>query len=127
MRRYIGSRIKSFGYAFKGVRTLIASQPHARIHLMATVLVVGLGFYFEVTRMEWVSLALAMGLVWMGEAVNTAVEFVVDLVSPDHHPLAGKAKDVAAGAVLLAAIAAAVVGGLVFGPYFLALGGEATN
>lgn len=114
-------RIASFGYAFKGIVTLISTQANARIHFLATVLVLGAGFLLEITRMEWAAIALAMGLVWMAEGMNTAIEFLTDLTSPDHHPLAGKAKDVAAGAVLLAAIAAAVVACIVFLPYFQAL------
>ena len=114
---YLQNRVKSFGYAFKGIATLIRTQPHAKLHLLATVLVVGGGFLAEVTRMEWLALVLAMGLVWMAEGCNTAIEFLTDLASPDFHPLAGKAKDVAAGAVLLAAIAAAIVAVIVFWPY----------
>ena len=118
---YLQKRVKSFGYAFKGIGTLIRTQPHARIHLMATVIVVGAGFLVEVTRMEWLALVGAIGMVWVAEAVNTAIEFLTDLASPDYHPLAGKAKDVAAGAVLIAAIIAVVIAGLVFIPYALTL------
>lgn len=120
MGKYFRQRRRSFGYALKGIATLVRTQPHAQLHLLASVLVVGLGFYFGVERGEWLALLLAMGLVWVAEALNTALEFLTDRVSTEHHPLSGAAKDVAAGAVLLAALVAAVVGGVVFWPYLFA-------
>lgn len=84
---------------------------------MATVLVLTAGFAIGISLVEWALIVLAISGVWAAEAINTSIEFLVDLVSPDHHPLAGKAKDVAAGAVLVAAIGSAFIGGLVFGPY----------
>ena len=83
-----------------------------------TLLVCGLGFYFDVSGGEWVALVLSMAMVWMAEGMNTAIETLTDLVSPQHHPLAGKAKDIAAGGVLIAAIGAAIVGSVVFYPHF---------
>lgn len=112
-------RIASFGHAFRGVGAALRSEVHLRFHALATVVVVGLGFYFDITRTEWALVAAAVGSVWSAELVNTAVEAVVDLVSPDYHPLAGKAKDVAAAAVLLAALGALVVGLLIFVPRLL--------
>jgi diacylglycerol kinase len=109
-------RIASFGHAFRGVASALRSEVHLRFHALATVIVIGLGFYFGISRWEWALVMLAVGTVWSAELLNTAIEAVVDLVSPDYHPLAGKAKDVAAGAVLIAALAALVVGMLVFGP-----------
>ncbi len=114
---YLQKRIQSFGYAFKGIGTLIRTQPHATVHALATVMVIGTGFLIEVNRMEWVALAFAIGIVWISEAVNTAIEFLTDLVSPGHHPLAGKVKDIAAAAVLLAAVLAVVIAAIVFVPY----------
>lgn len=116
---YLQKRVKSFGYAFKGIATLVKTQPHARIHLLATVVVVGSGFLLEISRTDWLALVLAIGMVWVAEAVNTAVEFLTDLASPEYHPLAGKAKDVAAGAVLLAAFAAIAIAVIVFTPYIV--------
>jgi diacylglycerol kinase (ATP) len=92
-----------------------------QFHAVATVVVIGLGFYFQLSPTEWALVALAVGLVWGLELANTAVEAVVNLVSPEYHPLAGRAKDVAAGAVLVGAVAALVVGLLVFGPRVWAL------
>ena len=86
---------------------------------MATVLVVAAGALFRIAPAEWVLIVLAIACVWVAEALNTSIEFLVDLVSPEHHPPAAKAKDVAAGAVLAAAIGSAIIGGFVFGPYVL--------
>jgi diacylglycerol kinase (ATP) len=83
------------------------------------VCVVTAGAYCEVSRADWLALVLAMAMVWVAEALNTGIEWVVDLASPEHHPLAGKAKDVAAAGVLLASMAAVVVGLLVFVPRLL--------
>jgi diacylglycerol kinase len=112
-------RIKSFSYAFKGIATLFTSQPNARIHGIVLTLVIVAGFYFNIERTEWLAIALVAALVLSAEAMNTAIEFVVDLVSPDYHPLAGKAKDVAAAAVLLAAFGAIIVGLIIFLPKIL--------
>ena len=114
---YFKTRLRSFQYAFRGLNTLLQTQQNARIHAAATVLVIAAGAWFRISPLEWALVVLAIAAVWAAEAMNTAIEFLVDLVSPDPHPLAGKAKDVAAGGVLAAAIGSAVVGILVFGPY----------
>jgi diacylglycerol kinase (ATP) len=111
---YLWQRLRSFACAFNGVRVLLSTQAHARLHLLASIGVIGAGLYFDVSRSDWAVLTMAMASVWVSEALNTAVEFVVDLHSPAYHPLAGKAKDVAAGAVLLASFFAAMVGVMVF-------------
>lgn len=85
-----------------------------------TIAVIGAGFYFDISSMEWVALVLCIALVFAMEAVNTALEYLTDLVSPGFHPLAGKAKDAAAAAVLLAAAGAVVVGLVIFLPKFFA-------
>jgi len=118
---YLDSRLRSFGHAFRGLKVLLQTQPNARIHAAATVLVVAAGVLLQISPAEWALIVLAIAGVWTAEALNTAIEFLVDLVSPDPHPLAGKAKDVAAGAVLIAAIGSAVIGGFVFGPHLLRL------
>lgn len=97
------------------------TQRNARIHAVLTVLALGLGVGLKLTAGEWIALVLAMGGVWVAEALNTAVEFVVDLVSPQPQELAGWAKDVGAAAVLLASIVAAVIGALIFLPKLLGL------
>lgn len=114
------SRLKSFAYALRGLSILLTTQPNARIHAAATVAVCAAGFYFGLNVAEWCWIVLAMMAVWSAEAFNTALEFLADAVNPDFHPLVGKAKDVAAGAVLIAAVGAVVIGVLIFGAHVLA-------
>jgi diacylglycerol kinase len=109
-------RVASFGHAFRGVWAALNSEVHLRFHALATVVVIGLGFYYAISRLEWALVSISVACVWSAELMNTAIEALTDLASPEYHPLAGKAKDVAAGAVLLAALGALVVGLLVFGP-----------
>lgn len=116
---YLRQRVASFRCAFKGVGITVASQAHARIHLLAALLVVFLADWLAISALEWGLLLLAIALVWVSETINTAIEFVVDLASPEFHVLAGKAKDVAAGAVLLAALLAAAIGLIVLAPKLL--------
>ncbi|WP_181304793.1 diacylglycerol kinase [Rufibacter sp. XAAS-G3-1] len=118
---FIRSRLNSFGYALKGISAAFRSEANMRWHVLSAGAVVAAGFYFGLTNMEWVVICFAIGLVWMAELFNTALEVVVNLVSPERHPLAGKAKDIAAGAVLIASLTAAVAGLLVFLPYLWAL------
>ena len=115
----VASRLESFRCAFRGVGTLLASQPNARIHLLATVCAVGLGLLIGISRLEWCAVAVAIVIVWMAEALNTAFEFLCDVASPEFHPLVQKGKDVAAAAVLLSAAGAVAIGLLVFGPHLL--------
>jgi len=109
-------RARSFVYAWRGVAALLRTQSNARIHAAATLGVLLLGAVLGVPRTGWAVLVLAIALVWSAEAVNTAFEFLCDRVSPEFHPLVERAKDVAAGAVLLAAAGAAVAGLLILGP-----------
>jgi diacylglycerol kinase len=114
-------RLNSFRYAFAGLADLLRTQPNARIHLLASLLVLAAGFYFEISTAEWCAALLAIAIVFSAEAFNTAIEYLTNLVSPGYHPLAGKAKDVAAAAVLIAAIGAAAVGLIIFLPKIMAL------
>ena len=116
---YLTGRLRSFGHAFRGLAILLRTQHNATIHAAATVMVVAAGALFGISPAEWALIALAIVCVWVAEALNTAIEFLVNLASPEPHPLAGKAKDVAAGAVLVAAIGSVIVGALVFGPHLL--------
>ncbi len=111
---YLSARIRSFGYAIKGIMTLVGTQPHARLHLLATVVVTGVGVYVHLRRWEWVAILLCIGMVWMAEALNTAVEFLADEVTLERRDRIGKAKDVAAGGVLIVAIISVAVAALVF-------------
>jgi diacylglycerol kinase (ATP) len=115
------ARLRNFIFAARGLRTLLASQHNARIHAGSAILVVALGFVVNLPRLEWVALIFAIVSVFTAEALNTAVEFLCDVASPEFHPLVEKAKDVAAGAVLICAIGAIAVGGLVLGPRFVDL------
>jgi diacylglycerol kinase len=115
---YLARRARSFRYAFQGIATLFRTQAHAKIHLLATVVVIGAGVGVGLDAGEWALIALAISMVWVAEALNTAIELVVDLASPEQHPLAGKAKDVAAGAVLLASFGAVAIAAFVFWPKF---------
>ena len=110
-------RIKSFVYAFKGIASLLKKEHNAWIHCLAIVIVTSLGFYFNITSIEWCLVLLCFALVLSAEGFNTSIERLVNLVSPDYHPIAGDVKDVAAGAVLICAIAAAIIGCIIFIPY----------
>lgn len=117
-------RIRSFKYAFQGIKTMIQSQHNAWIHALATLVVVGVGLFLQLSRPEWSWLILAIMAVWSAEALNTAFEFLADATTPTFHPLVGKAKDVAAGAVLITAIGASIIGLLVLGPHLVELIGK---
>lgn len=110
------NRINSFAYALRGVREAAKSEVNIKIHLTVALLVVICGFAFRITVTEWMVVLLCFGLVLSMEIMNTAIETVVDLASPKQHKLAGKAKDLAAGAVLVAAIFAAICGLIIFIP-----------
>lgn len=98
---------------------MLRSQQNAWVHAAASVIVVITGLLLHLKTNEWCWITLAVISVWSAEALNTAVEFLTDIASPEFHPLAGKAKDVAAGAVLIAAVGAVIIGLLVFGPKLL--------
>jgi diacylglycerol kinase len=108
---------KSLGYSLRGLRELIRNEPNARVHAVATVLVCAAAAALRVSGRDWCLLVIAMTAVWVAEAMNTAVETLTDLVSPEFHPLAGRSKDLAAGAALIACIGAVMIGGIVFVPY----------
>jgi diacylglycerol kinase (ATP) len=114
-------RLRSFRCAIKGVAVMIQSQHNAWIHASATVVVCAAGVFFGLSKSEWCWIVLAIVVVWTAEALNTAFEFLADVASPTFHPIAGKAKDVAAGAALIAAMGSAVIGILIFGPHILSL------
>ena len=114
-------RIASFKYAFNGIALLIKTQANTRFHLLAGLGVIVVAWYLEVSALEWSILALTIGSVVAAEGFNTALEFLTDLVSPDYHELAGKTKDVAAGAVLITAFVAIAVAACIFGPKIVAL------
>jgi diacylglycerol kinase (ATP) len=110
-------RAKSFTHAGRGLRIFLKTTHNARVQVVIMALVAGLGVYLDITRLDWLMLIIASALVLMAEAFNTAIEIDIDLTSPEYHPYARDTKDVAAGAVLIAALAAALIGLIVFIPY----------
>jgi len=114
-------RLRSVKFAVRGIAIMLKTQHNAWLHATATVLVVAGGLAVGLSVGEWCWIALAITSVWTAEALNTAFEFLTDVASPDFHPIAEKAKDVAAGAVLLAACGSVAIGVLVLGPHVVAL------
>ena len=122
MERFsVSARIRSFRFALRGIAATLTTQHNAWIHAAATTAAVVAGLVLGIDRTEWLAVVLAIMAVWTAEGLNTAFEALCNVASPEFHPLVARAKDVAAGAVLIAAIGAAVVGALVFGPRLLAL------
>jgi diacylglycerol kinase len=117
----VGRFRRSFVFALHGIGQTLRTQRNARVHLAATLAAVGAGFWCGISPGEWCAVVVVIAMVWAAEVANTALEALVDLASPERHPLAGRAKDAAAGAVLCAAIGAAIVGAIVFGPRVLGL------
>lgn len=115
-KSFITSRIHAFGHAFRGWGHVLKTQQNAWIHSLIASLVVAMGAWLEITVRDWAILVLTIAMVFSAEFINTAIEAVVDLASPALHPLAKVGKDVGAGAVLVAALAAIVVGLLILGP-----------
>ncbi|MBI1837481.1 MAG: diacylglycerol kinase family protein [Flavobacteriia bacterium] len=111
----IWKRIKSFKYALKGIQTMFQTEHNSWIHLFTAILVSIAGIFFEINFSEWCFLILAIGFVFMTEIINTAIEKLTDLVSPNYHPLAQKVKDLAAGGVLIASFTALLIGVFIFG------------
>lgn len=112
---------KSLGYAISGIIQCIQKERNIKIHLVFMFLVIICGFLFQLSITEWLVCILLFGLVISLELVNTAIEAVVDLCTQEYHPLAKKAKDTAAGAVLISAIASVVIGLIIFVPKILSL------
>ncbi|WP_455589019.1 diacylglycerol kinase family protein [Bacteroides rodentium] len=110
-------QLRSFGYAWKGIRCCVGKEQNLSFHLIATVLTVIAGFLLDIARSDWMIVILCIGVVIAAELFNTAIEKLVDLVSPQQHPVAGQVKDIAAGAVLVCAVTAAIIGLIVFIPY----------
>ncbi len=115
--KFLAARVRSFGFALEGLAYAVKHEGNLRVHLLATILVLALGLGFGASRLEWAALAGAIGMVWMAELLNTALETLCDFVAPEKADAIKRVKDVAASAVLMAALAAACIGGLVFWPY----------
>lgn len=116
MRMFFSSRVFAFRYAFSGWWFVIRTQRNAWIHAVATVAVLVVSYWLRLSLLEWAVILLAVAMVWLAEFLNTALEAVVDLASPQHHELAKVGKDVGAAAVLITAASSALIGLLVLGP-----------
>lgn len=119
MRFSVAARLKSFAYAFAGIAFMLRTQHNAWLHVIATLGVVGAGFAFHVSADDWRWLIAAMTLVWLAEVMNTAFEHLCDVVSPEFQLSVKRAKDIAAAAVLVCALAAALIGAMTFAPYIM--------
>ncbi|MDG2451086.1 MAG: diacylglycerol kinase family protein [Saprospiraceae bacterium] len=117
MMKWLQSRIRSLGYAFEGILSLFKSEPNAKIHLGAAILVVLLGIYFKVNSYEWCILILCISMVFSAEMINTSIESFCDFYSTEKNQQIKKVKDIAAGAVLITALSAIVAGTMIFWPY----------
>lgn len=121
-RRFrLADRARSFTYAFAGLGFLIRNEHNAWLHMAASAAAVTAGVALRLTLADWRWIIVAIGWVWMAEALNTAIEQLCNLVSPDPHPLIKSAKDVAAAGVLVSAVGAVLIGATVFLPYLLAV------
>jgi len=115
------NRIKSFGFAFNGLKILIKEEHNSRIHLIAAILVVLAGFYFRVSIQEWLAITFAIGFVIVLEIINSAIENISDFISPEKNDSIKKIKDLAAAGVLMSALTALVIGCIIFIPKVSAL------
>ena len=116
----IKERLRSFTFAFAGLKALLLEEHNAYLHVAATFLVVSLGFYFRLAPIEWVAITICIGMVFALELVNTSIEALADHITPEKHDNIKKVKDLAAGAVLVAAIMSVGVALLIFIPKILA-------
>ncbi len=113
----IKSRLKSFYFAGRGVCFMLSTQHNAWLHLVATVVVIAAGIALRISAADWKWLVATIVAVWIAETMNTAFEYLCDVVSPEHNQAVMRAKDIAAGAVLICAVGAAIMGALIFVPY----------
>ena len=114
-------RIRSVKFAIDGIVLMLRSQHNAWVHFAATISVVIAGGFFGITSVQWVAVIVAIVLVWVAEGLNTALELLCDVTTPEFHPIVKQAKDVSAGAVLISAIGALIIGLIVFVPYILSV------
>ena len=115
-KTFLLSRIAAFGHAFRGWGHVLKTQHNAWIHSVVATVVIAIGLWIGLPPRDWAIIVLTIAMVFTAEFINTAIEAVVDLASPVHHPLAKVGKDVGAGAVLVSALAAVIVGLLILGP-----------
>tara|TARA_R110002072_G_scaffold39108_16_gene112670 strand:+ start:1705 stop:2079 length:375 start_codon:yes stop_codon:yes gene_type:complete len=120
MKSYLKIRTKAFSYAIKGLSHFI-KEPHARIHIGFLILVNIMAYYLSISKMEWLAILLCCALVLSLEAINSAIEHLTDIISPNFNVQAGLVKDIAAAAVLLASIFSAIIGLIIFAPKMMDL------
>ncbi len=116
---FLKDRQLSFKNAFEGFYYALRTQKNAWIHATITIFVIVLSFLLKLSPFEWAAIIIVIGLVWMAELLNTALEAIVDIICPETHPLAKIAKDVAAAFVLIATIISIIIGSIVFIPKFI--------
>ena len=116
---FLINRLKSVGYAFKGLLTLVKTESSIQIQVFITVVVTIAGFYFKISKAEWILQITMIGLVMSIEGINTAIEYLADFIHPEQHKKIGLIKDIAAGAVFIASIIAVIVGLIIYIPKFL--------
>jgi diacylglycerol kinase len=116
---YFLKRKNAFKYAFKGIAFFFTREAHAKLHLLATILVVTAGVFFHIKAYEWLAIVICIGLVFTAEAFNSSIEILTDSIYKEQHKWAGQIKDIAAGAVLISAIVSIIVAGIIFTPYLL--------
>ena len=109
----------SFKYAFQGIVAALKEEPNLKIHILISILILILSYFLQISKQDWINIILIIGLVFAVELTNTAIEAVVNAFTEKEHPAAKLAKDISAGAVLVAAITSALVGLLIFIPYFI--------
>lgn len=114
MKKFIQARMRSFGFAFAGLKNLLFTEHNMWIHVLATIAVVSAGQWRGLSGTQWCFLTIAIAMVWIAEGFNTAIERLCNVTSPEPHPIIKQVKDISAAAVLIAALAAAIIGLLVF-------------
>ncbi len=117
--KFIVGRLRGCRYAFKGALLLLKTEPSIQVQAVIAIIMTALGFYLDITRTEWLLQTFSIGLVMSIEGINTTIEAIADFIHPDFHNKIGFIKDIAAGAVFIAAITAVVIGCTIYVPYLL--------
>lgn len=120
-KNFISGRLHGVRHAFNGALALIKEEPSVQAQVVLAIIITLLGFFFDITATEWMFQLFAIGLVLSAEGLNSAIEAVADFVHPDYHLKIGHIKDIAAGAVFFAAVIAAIIGLIIYVPYFITL------
>ncbi|WP_282043328.1 diacylglycerol kinase family protein [Winogradskyella flava] len=115
---FIINRLKSVGYAFKGMLILVKTESSIKIQVFIAFVVTIAGFYFDISATEWIAQVAMIGLVMSIEGINTAIEYIADFIHPEHHPKIGLIKDISAGAVFIASIVAVIIAAIIYLPKF---------